>query len=138
VVFIKKFLISLMLFAIFFEGVIVFAEDEFYFEALREVVIKRGFKDRGFYNLYKEVSKTNTYLISYKDEILTLNKVQYPNGWDLTIIFYKGHAISFDETFSRREGNKWKIISRTTLEEREAIEKAERFISEVENYGGFK
>jgi hypothetical protein len=127
-----------MLFAIFFEGVIVFAEDEFYFEALREVVIKRGFKDRGFYNLYKEVSKTNTYLISYKDEILTLNKVQYPNGWDLTIIFYKGHAISFDETFSRREGNKWKIISRTTLEEREAIEKAERFISEVENYGGFK
>lgn len=137
-VFIKKFLISLMLFAIFFEGVIVFAEDEFYFEALREVVIKRGFKDRGFYNLYKEVSKTNTYLISYKDEILTLNKVQYPNGWDLTIIFYKGHAISFDETFSRREGNKWKIISRTTLEEREAIEKAERFISEVENYGGFK
>jgi len=127
-----------MLFAIFFEVVIVYAENEFYFEALREVVIKRASKDRGFYNLYKEVSKTTAYLISYKDEILTLNKVQYPNGWDLTIIFYKGHAISFDETFSRREGNKWKIISRTSLEERKAIEKAERFISEVKNHGGFK
>ena len=122
----------------FFEGVIVYAEDEFYFEALREVVIKRGFKVRGFYQLYKEVSKTNAYLISYKDEILTLNKMQYPNGWDLGVIFYKGHAISFDETFLQREGNKWKIISRRTLEEKEAIEKAEKFISEVKNYGGVK
>jgi len=115
-------------------------DDEFYFEALREVVIKDGFKDRGSYQLFKQISKTDSYLISYskKHEILGLNKLQYPNGWHLGVSFYKGYAITFSEAFLRREGNEWKTIYERDLKKREAIEKAERFISEVKNYGGFK
>jgi len=134
----RKFLISLMLFGMVFEIVIVYAGNEFYFEALREIVIKEGSKDRGSYQLYKEVSKTNSYLISYKEEVLQFTKMQYPNGWDLRVSLYKGHAILFEEAFLRREGNKWKIIRGRTLEEGEAIEKARQFISEVKKYGGFK
>lgn len=70
--------------------------------------------------------------------MLGLNKVRYPNGWNLTVSFYKGYAITFNEAFLLREGNKWKTISERDLEKREAVEKAERFISEVRNYGGFK